>query len=110
MTPPRKVAKFLSEIDFGKEGPSRATFFNRLQKAAEGLEPRLGRLREEAGRAYGAHFTMTGSGSAYFAPFDSADSPEGWLQVDRMRCRVCTVRTLDFDQSAAQLGERRGDH
>ena len=111
LTPPRKVAKFLSEIDFGKEGPSRATFFNRLQEAAEGLEPRLGRLREEAGRAYGAHFTMTGSGSAYFAPFGSTDSPsEGWLQVDGMRCRVCSVRTLDFDQSAAQQGERRGDH
>ncbi|MHC4953957.1 MAG: 4-(cytidine 5'-diphospho)-2-C-methyl-D-erythritol kinase [Planctomycetota bacterium] len=41
--------------------------FNRLQGAAERIEPRLRAIREDAESRFGMSFTLTGSGSSYFA-------------------------------------------
>ncbi|MFQ5845928.1 MAG: 4-(cytidine 5'-diphospho)-2-C-methyl-D-erythritol kinase [Planctomycetota bacterium] len=105
-----EVAKFFSRIYFGKEGPLRAPFFNRLQEVAEGLEPRLGRLRREAETACGAAFTMTGSGSAYFAAWGTGDSPLGdrW-DARGLRCRLQVVRALGSGE-ASSPGGRCGHH
>jgi len=48
-----------------------APFFNRLQAAAEGLEPRLREVREKGERVFETIFTMTGSGAAYFTPLEA---------------------------------------
>jgi len=60
-------------LDSGKWG--RAPRFNRLQAVAEALDPRLGGVREAAERRLGVRLTLTGSGSAYFAPAESVVVP-----------------------------------
>jgi len=64
----RPASVFLSRW-FGEERAAPERYFNRLQAAAEALDPRLRRLREALERATGAAFSMTGSGSAYFTPW-----------------------------------------
>jgi 4-diphosphocytidyl-2-C-methyl-D-erythritol kinase len=63
----------------GKQGTDLLPYFNRLQEAAERLDPRLRDVRSEAERTFGLPFTMTGSGSAYFAPLE-AGMPRGRLE------------------------------
>jgi 4-diphosphocytidyl-2-C-methyl-D-erythritol kinase len=69
-------------------------FFNRLQEVAERLEPRLREVRQEAERRYGAAFTMTGSGSAYFAGVPPGAPEDGKFETaEGIRVRVTTVAT-----------------
>lgn len=76
---PRTATVFLRTYS-GRRGPSRPAFFNRLQQAAERLDPRLREVRMEAEREFGLAFTMTGSGSSYFAALGDRDPPRagGW--------------------------------
>ena len=49
-------------------GPgAEAPYFNRLQAAAERVMPRLRKVRQDAENRFGKRFTLTGSGSSYFA-------------------------------------------
>ncbi len=72
----------------------RVPWFNRLQAAAERLDPRLKAVRQEAERRYGRLFTMTGSGSCYFAPEggEGVSLPDEWTMggVRVSVIRVCT--------------------
>lgn len=69
-------------------------FFNRLQEVAERLEPRLREVRQEAERRYGTAFTMTGSGSAYFAGFvPGALEHEEFETTAGLKVRVTAVAT-----------------
>jgi len=52
-------------------GSVEVPYFNRLQAAAEQIEPRLRAIREEAERRFGQRFILTGSGSSYFAAVGS---------------------------------------
>ena len=80
LTPNRETAtvflgNYLAE---GRRGP--APYFNRLQAVAERLRPELRAVREAAEEQFGTSFTLTGSGSAYFAEIDGALAVEagGW--------------------------------
>jgi 4-diphosphocytidyl-2C-methyl-D-erythritol kinase len=68
LTGPRRKATVFARRYLGK---GKAPYFNRLQEAAEGLEPRLREVRERGERVFGTIFTMTGSGAAYFAPLET---------------------------------------
>lgn len=70
-------------------------YFNRLQEAAERMEPRLRAIREEAERRLELRFTMTGSGSSYFAEVESAmgNPPAPW-SVEGMAVTPRIVRTV----------------
>lgn len=67
LTGPRRKTTVFTRRYLGK---GRAPYFNRLQEAAEGLEPRLQEVREKGERVFRTIFTMTGSGAAYFAPLE----------------------------------------
>jgi 4-diphosphocytidyl-2-C-methyl-D-erythritol kinase len=86
----RNATVFLGRY-LGKAGP-RAPYFNRLQAAAEGLEPRLREVREKAERIFGRTFTMTGSGSSYFAPAEGSASPAAF-EAAGVRAKVLAVTT-----------------
>lgn len=77
----------------GKEGPGRTRYFNRLQGAAEGLDGRLREVRERAESLYGAAFTMSGSGSAYFAEFTGDVRPREFtaagVRVEALEVNTC---------------------
>jgi len=83
-------------LDRFKAAPDsgRVPYFNRLQAAAERLDPRLAGVRQEAERRYGRSFTMTGSGCCYFAPSGGEQGalPEDWTAggVRVLVLRVCT--------------------
>ncbi len=83
------LERFQAEPDSG-----RVPFFNRLQAAAERLDPRLAEVRHEAERRYGRAFTMTGSGCCYFAPEGAhrVALPQRWTAggVPVSVIRVCT--------------------
>lgn len=70
-------------------------YFNRLQEAAEGLEPRLREVREKGERMFSRVFTMTGSGATYFAPLDEGDEAPGGpfeaagVAVETLRVVTC---------------------
>jgi len=69
-------------------------YFNRLQGAAEEVEPRLRRIRELAEGQFGLPFTLTGSGSSYFAEVDEdfpRNSPPAWT-VENVPVRMIEVR------------------
>ena len=77
-------ATFLLRRYLAREGPGRVSCFNRLQDAAERLEPCLRGVRGEAENRLGVVFTLTGSGSAYFAdvsgisrPLEAFEAPGG---------------------------------
>jgi len=63
---PETASFFLKEYCGGAESGS-APYFNRLQVAAERLDPRLAEVRRVAETHYGCVFTMSGSGSSYFS-------------------------------------------
>jgi len=70
-------------------------YFNRLQGAAESLVPELLEVREEAEGMFGVTFTMSGSGSAYFAvpPAGGPGLPESF-EAGGVRVSVRIVKTL----------------
>jgi 4-diphosphocytidyl-2-C-methyl-D-erythritol kinase len=70
LTGPRRKATVFTRRYLAKG--NRAPYFNRLQGAAEALEPRLAEVREKGERMFRRTFTMTGSGAAYFAPWSGA--------------------------------------
>lgn len=76
LTGNRETASLFVKRHLGGSGPTRAVCFNRLQGVAEGLEPRLSAVREHLEARFGAPFTLTGSGSAYFAAIDVDACPE----------------------------------
>jgi 4-diphosphocytidyl-2C-methyl-D-erythritol kinase len=89
LTQNTEIANFLTEKNYRREEPGRATYFNRLQSVAEGLEPRLREVRRSAEARFGVPFTLTGSGSAYFG--EVGNEPGG----GRFEVRGCgTVRAL----------------
>jgi 4-diphosphocytidyl-2-C-methyl-D-erythritol kinase len=89
LTGRRRSATVFARRYLGKAGGGGAAFFNRLQGAAESLEPRLREVREKAERMFGMTFTMTGSGAAYFSalvagvsePFEAAGLKVNVLSV-----------------------------
>jgi 4-diphosphocytidyl-2-C-methyl-D-erythritol kinase len=92
LTAPRRNATVFIRRYLGKE---KAPFFDRLQEAAEGLEPRLRGVREEGERMFQTEFTMTGSGSAYFAPLEQAmAAPPGAFDAGGVEVKVRTVATI----------------
>jgi 4-diphosphocytidyl-2-C-methyl-D-erythritol kinase len=73
---PQIATVFLQKYCVG-EGPGHSPCFNRLQAVAEGLDPALRKIRQAAEAEYGATFTMTGSGAAYFAVLEEGNCPVG---------------------------------
>jgi 4-diphosphocytidyl-2C-methyl-D-erythritol kinase len=91
LTGPRRNATVFLRRYLGK---GKAPFFNRLQRAAEGLEPRLREVREKGERMFGRHFTMTGSGAAYFAPLGrGVGAPPGAFEAGGVHVKALTVVT-----------------
>ena len=91
LTGPRRKATVFARryLDQG----DRAPYFNRLQTAAEGLEPRLRAVREKGERMFATSFTMTGSGSVYFAPLEGIESPPAVFEADGVRVQTLLVAT-----------------
>ncbi|HEX5139137.1 MAG TPA: 4-(cytidine 5'-diphospho)-2-C-methyl-D-erythritol kinase [Planctomycetota bacterium] len=91
LTGPRRNATVFTRRYLGK---GKAPYFNRLQGAAEGLEPRLRAVREKGERMFSRMFTMTGSGSAYFAPLEGGvDAPAVGFEAGGVRVEAMTVAT-----------------
>jgi 4-diphosphocytidyl-2-C-methyl-D-erythritol kinase len=92
LTGPRRKATVFARryLDEG----SRAPYFNRLQGAAEGLDPRLREVREKGERMFSRIFTMTGSGSVYFAPADGIERPPEGFEAGGVRVRTLSVATI----------------
>jgi len=63
---PRTATIFLEKYQEAAPG-AEVPYFNRLEAAAERVVPRLRMIREDAERRFGRRFTLTGSGSSYFA-------------------------------------------
>jgi 4-diphosphocytidyl-2-C-methyl-D-erythritol kinase len=74
----------------GGSTPGEVPYFNRLQRAAERLEPRLSTVRQQVEAHFGLAFTMSGSGSAYYA--EVADDFR--LDADRAVEALGPVRVL----------------
>lgn len=62
-----EIASVFLEQYCGGPDPDAVPYFNRLQATAERLEPGLAEFRRGAEDQYGLAFTMSGSGSSYFA-------------------------------------------
>ena len=90
---PRTATVFLADYLDSAVG-AYAPYFNRLQGAAEQVEPRLRMIREEAEGRFGVSFTLTGSGSSYFAEVEGGfpgNSPSTWT-VENVPVRAMRVR------------------
>jgi len=87
LTGPRRNATVFARRYLGKREPP---FFNRLQEAAESLEPRLREVREKGESMFRTVFTMTGSGAAYFAPL----APGVEASPDRFEAGGVNVKAL----------------
>jgi 4-diphosphocytidyl-2C-methyl-D-erythritol kinase len=92
LTGPRRKATVFARRYSGKG--NLAPFFNRLQAAAEGIEPRLRDVREKGERMFSRKFTMTGSGAAYFAPQEGIERPPEWFEAAGVRVRTLLVATI----------------
>jgi 4-diphosphocytidyl-2-C-methyl-D-erythritol kinase len=79
--------------DYLGSGTGPARYHNRLQAAAEELDPRLRGVRTEAERRYGRAFCMTGSGSAYFAELrdNEKQPPIGYVTEEGIEVRAKVV-------------------
>jgi 4-diphosphocytidyl-2-C-methyl-D-erythritol kinase len=93
LTGQRQNANVFSRRYFGKTGPGRAPYFNRLQAAAESLEPRLRVVREKAEAFWGTAFTMSGSGSSYFSESGKEARPPAPFEAGGVRSQVYLVTT-----------------
>jgi 4-diphosphocytidyl-2-C-methyl-D-erythritol kinase len=67
LTEKRETATVFAKKYCGGSSSDEVPYFNRLQGAAERLEPRMSTVRQQAEAYFGLTCTMTGSGSAYFA-------------------------------------------
>jgi len=85
-----ELATVFLERHCASEGEDRVVGFNRLQEAAEALEPRLVSVRKGAESHFGSAFVMTGSGAAYFAAWDQKDE----LREDRIELGGVPTRVL----------------
>jgi len=74
--PRADVSSFVEGMRKGTRGQPVPGCFNRLEAAAAIVEPRLRPLLSLLRSSTGAPWTMTGSGSALFAPMGSADEAE----------------------------------
>lgn len=93
LTGSRRKATVFARRYLGKG--NRAPYFNRLQGAAEGLEPRLREVREKGERMFRRIFTMTGSGAAYFAPLETGPGAlPGAFEAGGTRVEVLEVATV----------------
>jgi len=87
-------ATFLLRRYLAREGPGRVSCFNRLQGTVERQEPRLRGVREEAEDRLGVAFTLTGTGSAYFADVSGISRPlEAYEVSGGVMVRTYRVRT-----------------
>jgi 4-diphosphocytidyl-2-C-methyl-D-erythritol kinase len=93
LTGERQNANVFARRYFGKTGPGRAFHFNRLQAAAEGLEPRLREVRLKAESLWGTPFTMSGSGSSYFSESGKEARPPAPFDAGGVRTQVYSVTT-----------------
>jgi 4-diphosphocytidyl-2-C-methyl-D-erythritol kinase len=94
LTGKRQNANVFSRRYFGKTGPDRAFYFNRLQAAAESLEPRLLEVRTKAESLWGTAFTMSGSGSSYFSEESDREAlPPQPFEAAGVRTQVYRVTT-----------------
>ncbi len=81
------LRNYLDEND-----PAGPGYFNRLETAALLVEPCLEAVRKAAGARFGVPFTMSGSGSAFFAEVDPGPAPPAF-EVEGVRIDVFRVRT-----------------
>jgi 4-diphosphocytidyl-2-C-methyl-D-erythritol kinase len=93
LTGKRQNANVFSRRYFGKTGPGRAIYFNRLQAAAEGLDPRLREVRRKAEAIFGTAFTMSGSGSSYFSETEKEPRPPQPFEAGGVQTQVSLVIT-----------------
>jgi len=91
---PHSASVFLEEYLAKASSGNGVPYFNRLQEAAERVDPRLRAVREEAEARFGLRFTMTGSGSSYFAAVasDFGNPPEPFI-VDDVEVTARIVRS-----------------
>ncbi len=89
---PELATVFINEY-CASDGGDRVVWFNRLQEAAEALEPRLVSVRKGAESQFGRAFLMTGSGAAYFAAWDQADEPRGDIDLGGVPAKVLVVKS-----------------
>jgi 4-diphosphocytidyl-2-C-methyl-D-erythritol kinase len=77
---PHSARVFLEEYTAKAGSGDGVPYFNRLQATAERDDPRLLAVREDAEVRFGLRFTMTGSGSSYFAEIgaDFGNLPAAW--------------------------------
>jgi 4-diphosphocytidyl-2-C-methyl-D-erythritol kinase len=95
LTGRRRSATVFARRYLAKARAGRAPYFNRLQGAAEGLEPRLRDIREKAERTFDKRFTMTGSGAGYFAEAPAgAPGPVAGFRAAGVDVMVLKVTTL----------------
>ena len=88
-----EIANVFHRRYFGREGPVRAPHFNRLQAAAESLDGRLREVREKAEGLWGTAFTMTGSGSSYFAEIGREIRPPESFEAGGVTAKLYSVTT-----------------
>ncbi|MHC4491887.1 MAG: 4-(cytidine 5'-diphospho)-2-C-methyl-D-erythritol kinase [Planctomycetota bacterium] len=93
LTGKRQNANVFARRYFGKAGPGRAFHFNRLQAAAESLDPRLREVREKAEALWGTTFTMSGSGSSYFSESGKEARPPSPFEAGGVRAQVYLITT-----------------
>jgi len=93
LTAKRQNANVFARRYFGKAGTARAFHFNRLQAAAESLEPRLREVREKAGSLWDTTFTMSGSGSSYFSESGKGARALAPFEAGGVRSTVYRVTT-----------------
>ncbi len=86
-------ANVFSRRYFGKTGSGGTFHFNRLQAAAESLEPRLREVRTKAESLWGTPFTMSGSGSSYFSESGKEARPPAPFDAGGVRTQVYLVTT-----------------
>jgi 4-diphosphocytidyl-2C-methyl-D-erythritol kinase len=90
---PRAATIFLEKYQEAVPGAV-VPYFNRLEAAAERVVPRLRMIREDAERRFERRFTLTGSGSSYFAEVgtDFPDPSAAW-SVAQVPVRARVVRS-----------------
>ncbi|MHC4847566.1 MAG: 4-(cytidine 5'-diphospho)-2-C-methyl-D-erythritol kinase [Planctomycetota bacterium] len=90
---PRAATIFLERY-LGTVPGAEAPYFNRLQAVAERVTPLLRMIREDAESRFGKRFTLTGSGSSYFAEFgtDLRNPTPAW-SVENVAVQGVLVRS-----------------
>jgi 4-diphosphocytidyl-2-C-methyl-D-erythritol kinase len=94
--PRADVSSFVEGMDQGPRGKPVTGCFNRLEAAATTVAPELGPLLSGLRSSTGADWTMTGSGSALFAPMRCAADAEALARrvTGRLPLHLRIVRTF----------------